>query len=85
MLTIGKSARAARLSPKALRLYDELGLLTRPGWTRSRATGSTNRASWSGPGWWPGRALGMPLARIRVVCAPAPGSRGRRGRWRSRA
>ncbi|MGI8446018.1 MAG: MerR family DNA-binding transcriptional regulator [Streptosporangiaceae bacterium] len=28
MLTIGEFARASRLSPKALRLYDELGLLT---------------------------------------------------------
>ena len=27
MLTIGAFARASRLSPKALRLYDELGLL----------------------------------------------------------
>ena len=27
LLTIGEFARAARLSPKALRLYDELGLL----------------------------------------------------------
>ncbi|MGP3915848.1 MerR family DNA-binding transcriptional regulator [Nonomuraea sp. 10N515B] len=27
LLTIGAFARAARLSPKALRLYDELGLL----------------------------------------------------------
>jgi DNA-binding transcriptional MerR regulator len=27
LLTIGVFARAARLSPKALRLYDELGLL----------------------------------------------------------
>ncbi|MCW2907565.1 MAG: hypothetical protein JWL68_2354, partial [Actinomycetia bacterium] len=28
MLTIGEFARASRLSPKALRLYDELRLLT---------------------------------------------------------
>ncbi|MBY8850086.1 MerR family transcriptional regulator, partial [Saccharothrix sp. MB29] len=28
LLTIGAFARATRLSPKALRLYDELGLLT---------------------------------------------------------
>ncbi len=27
LLTIGAFARAARLTPKALRLYDELGLL----------------------------------------------------------
>ena len=27
LLTIGAFARAARLSPKSLRLYDELGLL----------------------------------------------------------
>jgi protein phosphatase len=27
LLTIGTSAKASRLSPKALRLYDELGLL----------------------------------------------------------
>jgi protein phosphatase len=28
LLTIGTFAKASRLSPKALRLYDELGLLT---------------------------------------------------------
>ena len=27
-----------------------------PGWTRCPATGSTRRASWNGPGWWPGCA-----------------------------
>ena len=48
LLTIGSFARAARLSPKALRLYDELGLLTS---TRYPATGSMTPASWSMPAW----------------------------------
>ncbi|WP_189935363.1 MerR family transcriptional regulator [Streptomyces sulfonofaciens] len=70
MLTIGVFARAARLSPKALRLYDELGLLrparvdTATGY-RYYAVGQLEQArlvAWL-------RRLGMPLERIRRVCA----------------
>ncbi|KUL48726.1 hypothetical protein ADL22_09195 [Streptomyces sp. NRRL F-4489] len=74
MLTIGAFARASRLSPKALRLYDELGLLTpahvdpHSGY-RHYAPAQLERArlvAWL-------RRLGMPLARIREVCELAPG------------
>jgi serine/threonine protein phosphatase PrpC len=73
LLTIGAFARASRLSPKALRLYDDLGLL--PPSQVDPATGyrfydpaQLERArlvAWL-------RRLGMPLARIRVVCALEP-------------
>ncbi|MEU3981615.1 MerR family transcriptional regulator [Streptomyces sp. NPDC026672] len=70
MLTIGAFAKAGRLSPKALRLYDELDLL-RPARVdpdtgyRYYAVSQLERArlvAWL-------RRLGMPLARIREVCA----------------
>ncbi|MEW1753219.1 MerR family transcriptional regulator [Streptomyces angustmyceticus] len=73
LLTIGAFARACRLSPKALRLYDELGLLIpervdpRSGY-RHYAPAQLERArlvAWL-------RRLGMPLARIREVCERAP-------------
>ncbi|MFE1171534.1 MerR family transcriptional regulator [Streptomyces sp. NPDC058773] len=73
LLTIGAFARAARLSPKALRLYDELGLLPpahvdpHSGY-RHYAPAQLERArlvAWL-------RRLGMPLARIREVCELAP-------------
>jgi protein phosphatase len=73
VLTIGEFARAARLSPKALRLYDELGLLIparvdpASGY-RLYEPGQLERArlvAWL-------RRLGMPLARIRVVCDLPP-------------
>jgi protein phosphatase len=69
MLTIGAFAKACRLSPKALRLYDELELL-RPARVdpdtgyRYYAAGQLERArlvAWL-------RRLGMPLAPIREVC-----------------
>jgi PPM family protein phosphatase len=69
LLTIGSFARASRLSPKALRLYDQLGLL-RPAYVdpvsgyRFYDPGQLEHArlvAWL-------RRLGMPLARIRVVC-----------------
>ncbi|MCZ1016343.1 MerR family transcriptional regulator [Streptomyces noursei] len=75
LLTIGAFARASRLSPKALRLYDELGLLTPvhvdpcSGY-RHYAPAQLERArlvAWL-------RRLGMPLARIREVCELAPGA-----------
>jgi PPM family protein phosphatase len=68
LLTIGAFARAARLSPKALRLYDELGLLPpaavdgESGY-RLYDPAQLERArliAWL-------RRLGMPLARIRTV------------------
>jgi protein phosphatase len=73
LLTIGEFARLAQLSPKALRLYDELGLL-RPAkvdqWSGYRyyAPDQLERArlvAWL-------RRLGMPLAQIAVVL-DAPG------------
>ncbi|GHJ34450.1 protein phosphatase 2C domain-containing protein [Streptomyces sp. TS71-3] len=68
LLTIGAFAKASRLSPKALRLYDELGLLTPArvdpvtGY-RLYAPEQLDQArlvAWL-------RRLGMPLARIRHV------------------
>ena len=69
VLTIGEFARASRLSAKALRLYDELGLLTPA--RVDPASGyrlyepaqleQARLVAWL-------RRLGMPLARIRVVC-----------------
>lgn len=85
MLTIGAFARAARLSPKALRLYDELDLL-RPARVdpdtgyRHYAVEQLEQArlvAWL-------RRLGMPLARIREVCAladPADAAREIRAYW----
>lgn len=84
MLTIGAFARACRLSPKALRLYDELELL-RPARVdphtgyRYYAVGQLGQArlvAWL-------RRLGMPLARIREVCAlePAAAAREIRAYW----
>lgn len=74
LLTIGVFARAAGLSPKALRLYDELGLL------RPAAVDGESGYRFYDPeqlqrarliAWL--RRLGMPLARIRRVCdVPAP-------------
>ncbi|MFC4471738.1 MerR family transcriptional regulator [Streptomyces xiangluensis] len=75
MLTIGAFAKACRLSPKALRLYDELELL-RPARVdpetgyRYYALEQLEQArlvAWL-------RRLGMPLARIREVCALEPAS-----------
>jgi serine/threonine protein phosphatase PrpC len=73
LLTIGAFAKASRLSPKALRLYDELGLL-RPAHVdpesgyRFYDPAQLERArlvAWL-------RRLGMPLARIRAVCDLEP-------------
>jgi serine/threonine protein phosphatase PrpC len=69
LLTIGTFARASRLSPKALRLYDSLGLL-RPAhvdevsgyrFYRPDQLERARLVAWL-------RRLGMPLARIGVVC-----------------
>lgn len=73
MLTIGAFAKACSLSPKALRLYDELDLL-RPARVdpdtgyRYYAVEQLEQArtvAWL-------RRIGMPLARIREVCALDP-------------
>ena len=73
LLTIGEFARLSRLSPKALRLYDELGLL-RPSrvdeWSGYRyyAPSQLERArlvAWL-------RRLGMPLAQIGAVVESPP-------------
>lgn len=73
LLTIGEFARAARLTPKALRLYDRLGLLrpvrvdTASGY-RYYSPDQLERArlvAWL-------RRLGMPLARIAEVCDATP-------------
>ncbi|MZD04423.1 MerR family transcriptional regulator [Streptomyces sp. SID5785] len=78
LLTIGAFARASRLSPKALRLYDDLGLLTPArvdpvtGY-RLYAPHQLDRArlvAWL-------RRLGMPLARIQQVCALESGAAAR--------
>jgi PPM family protein phosphatase len=70
LMTSGEFARASRLSPKALRLYDELGLLSPA--AVDPATGYRRYApaqleqarlvAWL-------RRLGMPLARIRELIA----------------
>jgi protein phosphatase len=68
-MTIGAFARSARLSPKALRLYDELGLL-KPvsvddgSGYRYYEPDQLERArliAWL-------RRIGLPLARIRDIC-----------------
>jgi PPM family protein phosphatase len=73
LLTIGEFSRAARLTPKALRLYDELGLL-RPvrvdeaSGYRYYSPDQLERArlvAWL-------RRLGMPLATIAEVCDAPP-------------
>ncbi|MEU0840585.1 MerR family transcriptional regulator [Streptomyces sp. NPDC005962] len=78
LLTIGAFAKASRLSPKALRLYDELGLLPparvdpHSGY-RLYDPAQLERArlvAWL-------RRLGMPLARIRAVCELEPGAAAR--------
>src|SRR5579875_1210746 len=69
LLTIGAFARASRLSPRALRLYDSLGLL-KPAhvdemsgyrFYRPDQLERARLVAWL-------RRLGMPLARIGVVC-----------------
>ncbi|MGW1407960.1 MerR family transcriptional regulator [Streptomyces sp. NPDC002403] len=73
LLTIGAFAKTSRLSPKALRLYDELGLLTPTrvdpvSGYRLYAPELLERArlvAWL-------RRLGMPLARIQQVCTLEP-------------
>ncbi|MER5603250.1 MerR family transcriptional regulator [Streptomyces sp. NPDC002265] len=73
LLTIGAFAKASRLSPKALRLYDELELLqparvdpvTGYRYYAQAQLEQARLVAWL-------RRLGMPLAGIRRVCALGP-------------
>lgn len=73
LLTIGVFARAARLTPKALRLYDELGLLPpaavdpESGY-RFYESGQLEQARLIAQL----RGIGMPLAEIGTVCRAEP-------------
>jgi protein phosphatase len=73
LLTIGEFARLSRLSPKALRLYDELGLL-RPcrvdEWSGYRYYAPSQLEQARLVGWL--RRLGMPLAQIGAVVESPP-------------
>ncbi|MET8093006.1 MerR family transcriptional regulator [Micromonospora sp. NPDC005220] len=73
LMTIGAFARAARLTPKALRLYDQVGLLA------PTAVDPESGYRLYDPAQLPVarlvaqlRRLGMPLATIRVVCGLEP-------------
>lgn len=74
LVSIGEFARRSRLSPKALRLYDELGLL-RPARVdpdsgyRFYAPGQLDQARLVASL----RQIGVPLAHIRVVLGLGPG------------
>jgi serine/threonine protein phosphatase PrpC len=84
LVTIGAFARAARLTPKALRLYDELGLLppaavdAESGY-RFYDLGQLGRAGMIAQL----RRIGMPLAEIRAVCdlEPAAAAEAITGYW----
>ncbi|HEX2318544.1 MAG TPA: MerR family transcriptional regulator [Streptosporangiaceae bacterium] len=73
LLTIGAFAKASRLSPKALRLYDDLGLLQPVEVDPASGYRFYDRAQLDRArlvAWL--RRLGMPLARIRLVCDAEP-------------
>lgn len=73
LLTIGEFARLSRLSPKALRLYDELGLL-RPcrvdEWSGYRYYSPSQLDRARLVGWL--RRIGVPLAQIGAVAESPP-------------
>jgi protein phosphatase len=77
-LTIGAFAKACRLSPKALRLYDQLDLL-KPArvdpYTGYRYYSAAQLERARLVAWL--RRLGMPLAAVREVCALGPGAAAR--------
>ncbi|NEA44497.1 helix-turn-helix domain-containing protein, partial [Streptomyces sp. SID11385] len=85
LLPIGEFARVSRLSVKALRLYDRMGLVV-PAWVdpvtgyRYYAGAQVERARLVG--WL--RRVGMPLARVGEVVAMEPGAAAEavRGWWR---
>jgi serine/threonine protein phosphatase PrpC len=74
LMTIGAFARAARLTPKALRLYDRLGLLA-----PAAVDPESGYRLYDPAQLHPARLIaelrriGMPLAEIRSVCALPPG------------
>jgi serine/threonine protein phosphatase PrpC/DNA-binding transcriptional MerR regulator len=73
LLTIGEFARASRLSPKALRLYDELGLLPPAQvdeWSGYRYYAPSQLEVARLIGWL--RRVGMPLAAIKEVAVLSP-------------
>ncbi|MEU6443080.1 protein phosphatase 2C domain-containing protein [Streptomyces sp. NPDC047046] len=84
LLPIGEFARVSRLSAKALRLYDRMGLVV-PAWVdpvtgyRYYAGAQVERARLVG--WL--RRVGMPLARVGEVVAMEPGAAAEavRGWW----
>jgi PPM family protein phosphatase len=74
LLTIGAFARAARLTPKALRLYDELGLLPPAAVEPESGYRLYDPAQLECAQLIARlRRIGMPLADIRVVCGLEPG------------
>ncbi|MFF8834129.1 MerR family transcriptional regulator [Streptomyces sp. NPDC015130] len=86
-MTIGEFARASRLSAKALRRYDELGLLT-----PARVDAHSGYRYYAGTQVEPARLvawlrrIGMPLAEVRDVCAlhgtdPGAAARAVRAYW----
>jgi PPM family protein phosphatase len=73
LLTIGAFARAARLTPKALRLYDELGLLPPAAVDPESGYRLYDPAQLECAQLIARlRRIGMPLADIRVVCGLEP-------------
>lgn len=76
-LSIGEFARASGLTPKALRLYDELDLLVPAAVDPYSGYRSYDPAQLERAGLIAAlRGLGMPLARIREVCALTPPAAG---------
>jgi serine/threonine protein phosphatase PrpC len=75
LLTIGAFARAARLTPKALRLYDQVGLLP-PAAVDPESGYRLYDPGQLGPARLIAqlRRIGMPLADIRTVCHLDPGA-----------
>ena len=73
LLTIGAFARASRLTPKALRLYDEVGLLP-PAAVDAESGYRFYTRDQLGPARLIAdlRRIGMPLAEIRTVCDLSP-------------
>ncbi|MEV0564734.1 MerR family transcriptional regulator [Dactylosporangium sp. NPDC050588] len=73
LLTIGAFARAARLTPKALRLYDEVGLLTPAAVDPESGYRFYDPEQLAHAGLIAElRRIGMPLADIRTVCGLEP-------------
>ena len=71
-MSIGEFARDSRLSAKALRLYDELGLLPPARWMRSPATALRARPAEQARLIAALRQLQVPLAEIKAILALEP-------------